>query len=277
MIFDLVVRNTSRVVTCGGRPTEAAATALAPIERGAVGISHGRVAFLGPEAELPENALSAATRIIDARRGLVGPGFVRSPHAPGVRRRAGEGVRAAQRGEELPGDRQGRRRHLQHGERHARGERGGAGRARAAPPRPAARAGRHHRGGEERLWAHPGARAEDAAGGAAAVRHAAGGAGAHAAVRARAPAGVRAGPRRIPARVRGDDSRLRDGAAGPVLRCLRGERAPSPMEEARRLFQAARGAGLVPRLHADQLTANGGAQLAADVGASSRRPPRECL
>ena len=40
-------------------------------------------------------------------------------------------------------------------------------------------------------------------------------------------------------------------------------------DEARAIFTAARLLGLVPRLHADQLTANGGAELAAEVGASS--------
>ncbi|HEU4569552.1 MAG TPA: imidazolonepropionase [Gemmatimonadales bacterium] len=40
-------------------------------------------------------------------------------------------------------------------------------------------------------------------------------------------------------------------------------------EEARAIFSAAKGVGLVPKLHADQLTANGGAELAAEVGAAS--------
>jgi imidazolonepropionase len=41
------------------------------------------------------------------------------------------------------------------------------------------------------------------------------------------------------------------------------------VEEARRLFAAARAAGLRPRLHADQLTDTGAAALAAEVGALS--------
>ncbi len=40
-------------------------------------------------------------------------------------------------------------------------------------------------------------------------------------------------------------------------------------DEARAIFAAAKKLGLTPRLHADQLTANGGAELAAEVGASS--------
>lgn len=39
--------------------------------------------------------------------------------------------------------------------------------------------------------------------------------------------------------------------------------------EARRIFAAARAHGLVPKLHADQLSAGGGAELAAEVGAAS--------
>ncbi|HVX88060.1 MAG TPA: imidazolonepropionase [Gemmatimonadales bacterium] len=40
-------------------------------------------------------------------------------------------------------------------------------------------------------------------------------------------------------------------------------------DEARAIFAAAKKLGLVPKLHADQLTANGGAELAAEVGAAS--------
>jgi imidazolonepropionase len=41
------------------------------------------------------------------------------------------------------------------------------------------------------------------------------------------------------------------------------------VEEARRMLGAARGAGLALRLHADQLTAGGGARLAGELGAAS--------
>jgi len=40
-------------------------------------------------------------------------------------------------------------------------------------------------------------------------------------------------------------------------------------DEARTVFAAAKKHGLVPKLHADQITANGGAELAAEVGAAS--------
>ncbi|HEY7481898.1 MAG TPA: imidazolonepropionase [Gemmatimonadales bacterium] len=41
------------------------------------------------------------------------------------------------------------------------------------------------------------------------------------------------------------------------------------IEEARRILLAGRAAGLAPRLHADQLSSSGGAELAAEVGARS--------
>ncbi|MGH9869837.1 MAG: imidazolonepropionase [Candidatus Polarisedimenticolia bacterium] len=41
------------------------------------------------------------------------------------------------------------------------------------------------------------------------------------------------------------------------------------VEEARRILTAGRAAGLTPRVHADQLTPGGGAELAAEVGAAS--------
>lgn len=40
-------------------------------------------------------------------------------------------------------------------------------------------------------------------------------------------------------------------------------------EEARQIFAAGKASGLRPKLHADQITANGGAELAAEVGAAS--------
>lgn len=47
------------------------------------------------------------------------------------------------------------------------------------------------------------------------------------------------------------------------------ERGAYTVEEAREIFRAARRHGLVPKLHADQLTPGGGAELAAEVGAAS--------
>ncbi|HET8622474.1 MAG TPA: imidazolonepropionase [Gemmatimonadales bacterium] len=47
------------------------------------------------------------------------------------------------------------------------------------------------------------------------------------------------------------------------------EESAFSVDEARRILLAGRAAGLAPRLHADQLSASGGAELAAEVGALS--------
>jgi imidazolonepropionase len=47
------------------------------------------------------------------------------------------------------------------------------------------------------------------------------------------------------------------------------EQSAFTVEEGRRILLAARSAGLASRIHADQLTSNGGAELAAEVGAKS--------
>lgn len=47
------------------------------------------------------------------------------------------------------------------------------------------------------------------------------------------------------------------------------EKGAYTLDEARRIFEAARANGLIPRVHADQITAGGGAELAAEVGAAS--------
>ncbi len=67
-MFDLLIRNTSEVVTCTGAGTPE--ETLAPIKRGVVGITDGKIAFLGTEPP------TAAKYELDARGGFVGPGFV---------------------------------------------------------------------------------------------------------------------------------------------------------------------------------------------------------
>lgn len=47
------------------------------------------------------------------------------------------------------------------------------------------------------------------------------------------------------------------------------EQGAYTLDEARKVMDAARAHGLIPRVHADQLTAGGGAELAAEVGATS--------
>jgi imidazolonepropionase len=77
--FDLVIRNTSEVLTCDGPQGPDAVATLAALPKGAVGISGGKVAWLGPESELPKEALGPDVAEIDARGSFVGPGLV-DPH-----------------------------------------------------------------------------------------------------------------------------------------------------------------------------------------------------
>jgi imidazolonepropionase len=60
-------------------------------------------------------------------------------------------------------------------------------------------------------------------------------------------------------------------AAARLARCcdVFVEESAFTVDEARRILLAGRAVGLAPRLHADQLTAGGGAELAAEVGALS--------
>lgn len=67
--FDLLIRDTSEVVTCDGEGTPEAM--LGVIKGGAVGVRDGRVAWLGPEAPPARGDVE-----IDAKGGFVGPGFV---------------------------------------------------------------------------------------------------------------------------------------------------------------------------------------------------------
>src|SRR5690349_16265849 len=77
--FDLVVRNTSEVVTAQGTPKEPADEALTVVPRGAVGVRGGRIAWLGAESSLPEGAIGPQTGVLDAHGGCVTPGLV-DPH-----------------------------------------------------------------------------------------------------------------------------------------------------------------------------------------------------
>jgi len=70
--LDVLIRNTSEILAVGD-------LSLSPVPRGALGITGGRVAYLGPEDALPAEAVNPKTRVIDAHGGFVGPGFV-DPH-----------------------------------------------------------------------------------------------------------------------------------------------------------------------------------------------------
>jgi imidazolonepropionase len=77
--LELLVRNTSEVLTLEGTHREPAEQALTPKPGACVGVRGGKVAFVGLEAALPAASVDGATRVLDAGGGFVGPGFV-DPH-----------------------------------------------------------------------------------------------------------------------------------------------------------------------------------------------------
>src|SRR5215471_7921152 len=77
--FDLLVQNASEVLCVQGDPGQPAEQALTPIARGAVGVVNGCISYLGMSKELPPDAVGPRTEVIDAQGGFVGPGFV-DPH-----------------------------------------------------------------------------------------------------------------------------------------------------------------------------------------------------
>lgn len=79
MRFDLLIHNTSQILTCSGDPRGNAEAALARVPQGAVGIEGGKIAWVGPELLVPASAVTPQTELVDAQQGFVGPGFV-DPH-----------------------------------------------------------------------------------------------------------------------------------------------------------------------------------------------------
>jgi imidazolonepropionase len=77
--LELLVRNTSEVLTLEGSPQQPAEEALTPRPGACVGVRRGRVVYVGPESDLPTGAVGLGTRVVDAHKQLVGPGFV-DPH-----------------------------------------------------------------------------------------------------------------------------------------------------------------------------------------------------
>ncbi len=75
-MFDLLIRNTAWVITGRGDVRGDAMAALAPVRAGAVGIKGNSVAWVGPEADLPKEALTQTPRVLDAQQGLVTPGLL---------------------------------------------------------------------------------------------------------------------------------------------------------------------------------------------------------
>jgi len=77
--LDLLIHNTSEVLCLSGELGLAAEQALSSISAGAVGVANGRIAYLGPGSAVPRDAIVPSTQVIDARGGFVGPGFI-DPH-----------------------------------------------------------------------------------------------------------------------------------------------------------------------------------------------------
>ncbi len=77
--FDLLIHNTSEILSVQGEPGQPAEQVLTPIPRGALGVSNTQIAYLGPAADLPPDGVGPRTQVIDALGGFVGPGFV-DPH-----------------------------------------------------------------------------------------------------------------------------------------------------------------------------------------------------
>jgi len=77
--YDVVIRGTSEVLRVSGSPRDPAEVALAPLPGAALAIAQERIAYLGPERDLPPDAVGPSTRVIDAGGGFAGPGFV-DPH-----------------------------------------------------------------------------------------------------------------------------------------------------------------------------------------------------
>lgn len=73
MTFDLIVTNTSAVATCDG-PVGTPEATLGLIPNGVVGIVADRVEWVG--TEVPRGAIGPKTQVIDAGSGFVGPGLV---------------------------------------------------------------------------------------------------------------------------------------------------------------------------------------------------------
>ncbi|MGQ0506857.1 MAG: imidazolonepropionase [Myxococcaceae bacterium] len=262
MRFDLLVRNTSEVLTCQGHPTEPAERALASISRGAIGITDGKVAYLGPDTGSLD-----AEKVIDARGALVGPGFV-DPHTHLVfagdrsrefdlRNRGASYLEIAQAGGGIANT--------------VRATREAAEELLVELARPRL----------QRLLEMGVTCAEVKTGYGLSVEHEL------KMLRAVKRLGQLQAVELLPTLLcaHAIPPEFASDRAGSVALCEKEilpacaaqarffdifvEQGAFTIDEAKQLFVAARAHGLIPRLHADQITCGGGAQLAADVGASS--------
>jgi len=263
--FDLLIHNTSEVLTCDGDWRGKAEAALAPIARGSVGIADGKIAWLGDD--VPRGAVTTATKLLDARGGFVGPGFVDChTHV----------VFAGDRSDEFEARCQGRT-YLEIAQ-------AGGGIAKTV------RATREASTETlielalprlERLLRHGVTTAEVKSGYGLSVDSELKLLEVIRALGERQPVtlvgtvlGLHAlppghpGPREAYVREVIDALLPRAAKAGLARFCdVFVEQTAFTHDEARACLEAGKGLGLLPRLHVDQLTANGGAQLAASVGA----------
>jgi len=81
--LELLIRNTSEVLTLEGSSQEPAERALTPQPHACVGVRRGKIWYVGSESALPPGAVGPSTRILDAHGQFVGPGFV-DPHTHAV-------------------------------------------------------------------------------------------------------------------------------------------------------------------------------------------------
>lgn len=76
--FDVLISGASVVYTCAGASSDLTAV-LDPLPRHAVGVTGQRVAWIGPQAQVPAERVSSSTLVVDAAGGVVTPGLV-DPH-----------------------------------------------------------------------------------------------------------------------------------------------------------------------------------------------------
>ncbi len=267
--LELLVRNTSEVLTLEGTHREPAEQALTPSAGACLGVFGGTGALVGSPDTRPAAAVDAGTRVLDAAGGFVGPGFV-DPHT--------HLVFAGERSAEF--DLRNR------GATYLEIAQAGGGIANTVR---ATRAASEERLVElalprlQRLLAYGVTTAEVKSGYGLDVDSELKMLRAVRALAARAP--VELVPtllcaHAVPEEFRGRREAYVDlcvehilprvAAEGLARFCdVFTEEGAFTKEESRRLLEAGKALGLIPRLHADQLTAFGAAELAAELGAAT--------
>ncbi len=267
-MFDLLIRNAAEVLTCTGSPRGDIESALAVIPNGAVGIAGGRVSWVGPAHAVPSEAVGPSTEVLDAEGGTVTPGLV-DPHT--------HLVFAGERAHEFDLRNQGAT--------YLEIAKAGGGIANTVKATRAA--------SEEELVALALPRLQRLHEQGVTTCEVKSGYGLNLADELKMLRAVRTlsgmqpvklvptllCAHAVPAELRENRERYVDLCVEEILPAVAEEglafacdafceEGAFTVEETRRMLTAAAALGLVPRLHADQLTAGGGAQLAAEVRAS---------